>query len=470
MRISFSQSNKLCVALLIVATLSLFISVLITGSLLVVVAMIIVAKNIQSQKEKILLQNLSDVLTFAGAGNTEVRVTGIGNSGKLGDACWAANSILDQLESIFREQATALNKVSESGRLRVIQVKGLHGEFRKLANLTNASLGLIKLQHQKLMDDLFLGKLDGINSAGLLTNLDHSHDDLMDVSQVVDSLAAFASQSAKAAVEGTDESRLATENIEHLAKQSAELEQAVNHLHEEGAKALNATKQIDVIVKKVNLLALNAAIEAARAGEEGRGFAVVADEVRKLSEMTAVFSNDIRTSLTALANNAGSMQSSAKAMIAATQVSLVSTYRVKEKLDLVSSAAFTSSTSSHLAKSLTIASLAKIDSFAMKQVAYRVARERKNYHTEGITFGSIDALTAQLAESHRIKIYKLAEALFNSINVAVESSRAGNQDIAVFESMEVANQEIIAAIDEALVDVRETIEIKDRGNARIELF
>jgi hypothetical protein len=106
----------------------------------------------------------------------------------------------------------------------------------------------------------------------------------------------------------------------------------------------------------------------------------------------------------------------------------------------------------------------------MKQVAYRVARERKNYHTEGITFGSIDALTAQLAESHRIKIYKLAEALFNSINVAVESSRAGNQDIAVFESMEVANQEIIAAIDEALVDVRETIEIKDRGNARIELF
>jgi hypothetical protein len=36
--------------------------------------------------------------------------------------------------------------------------------------------------------------------------------------------------------------------------------------------------------------------------------------------------------------------------------------------------------------------------------------------------------------------------------------------------MEVANQEIIAAIDEALVDVRETIEIKDRGNARVELF
>jgi methyl-accepting chemotaxis protein len=470
MRISSSQSNQLCVALLVLAACSQFISVWIAGSLLVVVAVIIVAKDLQTKKEERLLQCLVEVLTNAGTGSMEARITRIGNSGTLSDACWAANNILDQLESVFREQGTALDIVFKSGSLRMIQEQGLHGEFRKSAHRTNASLSLIKSQRQKLVDDLFLGKLDGLNSSGLLANLDHSHDDLMDVTQVVDNLSAFATQSARAALEGNDEAQLATEHIEQLARQSAELEQAVNHLHAEGAKALNATKQIDVIVKKVNLLALNAAIEAARAGEEGRGFAVVADEVRKLSEMTAVFSNDIRNSLTVVENDAGRILCSAQAMTAATQVSLTNTYRVNEKLNIVSAAASTSSVSSYLAKSLTIASLAKIDSFAMKQVAYRVVRDRKHSHTDGVSFGSIDALTAQLPESHRNKIYKLAETLIDSINVAVESARIGNQDIAVFERMELANQEITEAIDEAILEVRGVSGIADGGGARIELF
>jgi hypothetical protein len=99
-----------------------------------------------------------------------------------------------------------------------------------------------------------------------------------------------------------------------------------------------------------------------------------------------------------------------------------------------------------------------------------VVRERQAQQTEGVSFGSIDALTAQLPESHRNKIYKLAETLIDSINVAVESARIGNQDIAVFERMEVANQQITAAIDEAISEVRGASGIADEGGARIELF
>jgi methyl-accepting chemotaxis protein len=367
----------------------------------------------------------------------------------------AMQHMINKLTQLIPQLSGALEQVNhQRTEFTPIDETGLAGEFLKSARATNEAMHLIIDQRLQLNGDLFMGRLDGINSSGLLANLGHSHEDLMEVAQVVDSLSAFAAQSAEAALEGENESRQATEQIEGLARQSVELEHAVDQLHKEGAQALNATKQIDDIAKKVNLLALNAAIEAARAGEAGRGFAVVADEVRKLSEMTAVFSNNIRTSLTAVSSEAAQMQRSAQAMTEATRSSLDSTYRVKEKLDQVSSTASISSTSSHLAKSLTVASLAKIDSFAMKQVAYREARENTGTHANQLSFASIDALAEQLPQNHQAKLRKLAEALTHSINHAVNSLHNGNQDTAAFEQMEAANYELTRAIDDALNESR----------------
>ncbi|ADL55975.1 methyl-accepting chemotaxis protein [Gallionella capsiferriformans] len=375
------------------------------------------------------------------------------------------------LNRFINDMSCALEQITrQSGDIELIEEAGLKGNFLRSVQLTNGALQLISVHREQIQDDLFRGKLDGINSAGLLDNLGHSQEDLMEVAQVVDSLSAFASQSAQAAEAGAEESRSATAQIEQLSIQSTALEQAVNLLSDEGNKALDATQQIDVIVKKVNLLALNAAIEAARAGESGRGFAVVADEVRKLSEMTAVFSSDIRLSLTAVATEASRMQGSAQSMSATTQLSLESTYRVKEKLDQVSTAAATSSTSSMLAKSLTVASLAKIDSFTMKQVAYRQARARTAFHSSELHFASIDALIEQVPETHRNALRMLAKKMTQSIDNAVQSLHAGNQGSEVFELMERANQELTDAIDAALASVRSATERVQDSGVKIDLF
>lgn len=453
--------------LLVVALAALYFSVW-AASALIMVAMGLLFKAIMPKREdRLQLQRLTAVLSEARLGNTEARITGINRQSEMGEACWAANDMLDQLEAVFREQAAALKHVSLNAGLRTIQENGLHGEFRQSAHRTNLSLSVIAEQRKKMEDDLFFGMLDGINSNGLLSNLSRSYEDLMEVAQVVDSLSAFASKSSNLALKGKEESALASEQIENTARQAERLEQAVNFLHIEGGKALDATKQIDEIAKKVNLLALNAAIEAARAGDAGRGFAVVADEVRKLSEMTAVFSNNIRSSLTSVATQAACMQSAAGAMTEATRVSLDSTYRLKKMLEDVSLAASTSSGSSSLTKTLAVASLTKIDGFTLKQAAYREARSNTN-QSAVLVLSSIGALKEQLPESHHSKLDDLAEALMNGINAAIKSVQEGCKDTVVFKQMEQANQEFIIAIDNATSEAKK---LKlHTGNSSIDLF
>ena len=62
---------------------------------------------------------------------------------------------------------------------------------------------------------------------------------------------------------------------------------------------------INRIAEQTNLLALNATIEAASAGDAGRGFAVVANEVKELARQSASATEEIRTQIALIQQNAG---------------------------------------------------------------------------------------------------------------------------------------------------------------------
>ncbi|MDP3540033.1 MAG: methyl-accepting chemotaxis protein [Azonexus sp.] len=119
--------------------------------------------------------------------------------------------------------------------------------------------------------------------------------------------AARISEDAKAVTgAGRDVVQKAMNELERVAVDINESAGLIQSLGERSKQISSVVGVIREIAEQTNLLALNAAIEAARAGEAGRGFAVVADEVRKLAERTAMSTQEISTTVTAILQETGS--------------------------------------------------------------------------------------------------------------------------------------------------------------------
>jgi methyl-accepting chemotaxis protein len=145
----------------------------------------------------------------------------------------------------------------------------------------------------------------------------HAADDL---SRRTEQQAASLEQTAAALDEITTTVRKTSDGAKHaqgVVSKTREDAQASGTVVQQAVAAMDSIKQssnqitqiigvIDEIAFQTNLLALNAGVEAARAGDAGRGFAVVASEVRALAQRSAEAAKEIKTLISASAQQVGS--------------------------------------------------------------------------------------------------------------------------------------------------------------------
>ena len=316
------------------------------------------------------IQQITRVAEEISNGQLGSRITNIQRKDELGLVCWHFNNMLDQLETCFREQATALKFASEGKFYRKMQVSGLHGVYRDALEKGNQSLDILLQNYRQEMCNNLLSRLGNLNAENLLKNMTTSQTDMLGIVAATDQLEGLSTDNAKAAQTSIAALTDMTDNFNQLVEKIDQTAAAVEAFTTREQQVSKSVELITTIADKTNLLALNAAIEAARAGEHGRGFSVVADEVRELAEHSKKASAEIAEVMSALRQESASMLQNASAIKELSSVSQATLGEFEQGFTNVADASNSALERISYIHDVSFASLAKLDHFIYKQNGY----------------------------------------------------------------------------------------------------
>ncbi|MEN8177999.1 MAG: methyl-accepting chemotaxis protein [Pseudomonadota bacterium] len=240
---------------------------------------------------------LENIVAATLQGDLSKRVELVGKAGFFKHLGQGINALIEQMNRVFDDVATALGRMAEGDLSERIN-REYSGTFGAVKDNLNNTMDQLRTTIGELRESMGVVRTASNEISSGNTNLssrtEQQASSLEETASSMEQLTSTVRNNADNAQQANQLARGARESAEQGGAVVQRAIDAMGQINQASGKIAEIIGVIDEIAFQTNLLALNASVEAARAGEQGRGFSVVATEVRNLAGRSATAAKEIK--------------------------------------------------------------------------------------------------------------------------------------------------------------------------------